>query len=126
MISEDVKEKLQELNIEDFIWLIYIGIIALSYLSNYYERKYFLHKSDEARNIYRKIMIIIFSVLVIVYFYFLYSSYSSLKEVNKYNNKKKNLVLLSFLSSLLITISGLIYLYIAIVDENIDVEIAFN
>ena len=41
-------------------------------------------------------------------------------------NKKKLFVFLSFLGSLLILISGLIFLYIAVNDENIDVELAFN
>ena len=40
--------------------------------------------------------------------------------------KKKNLVYLSFLGSLLIAISGFIFLYISIVDENLDIELAFN
>ena len=54
-------------------------------------------------------------------------SYKSLKELDpRSSNKKKNLVFLSFLSSLLITVSGLIFLYIAYKDEDLNVEIAFN
>ena len=42
------------------------------------------------------------------------------------NQKKNNLIYLSFIASLVLVISGLIYLYIAITDNNIDVELAFN
>ena len=42
------------------------------------------------------------------------------------SDKKKLFVFLSFLGSLLILVSGLIFLYIAINDEDIDVELAFN
>ena len=43
MYSREVEDKLKQLKIEDFIWVIYIGIIALSYYSNYLERKYYLN-----------------------------------------------------------------------------------
>ena len=40
--------------------------------------------------------------------------------------RKKNLTKASFLGSFFVLLSGLIFLGIAILDENIDVEIAFN
>ena len=123
MTEEDVKNRLKQIKIEDYIWIIYIGIIFLSLYSNELERKYFTNKDIESKNKYRKINTFIFSILFIVYSYFLYSSYSDLK--NK-NNNKKELVTLSFIASLLVFISGSIFLYISLVDNNIDVEIAFN
>ena len=44
MYSREVEEKLRQIRIEDFIWVIYIGIIALSYYSNYLERKFYVNK----------------------------------------------------------------------------------
>ena len=62
-----------------------------------------------------------------VYLYFLKDAYDEVKNLNLYDmNEKKNLVYLSFIGSLLIAISGFIFLYIAIKDKSIDVEIAFN
>ena len=65
--------------------------------------------------------------LNIVYFYFLNDSY---KSINNYKSndskKKKDLNNLSFVASLLICISGIILLYIAINDNDLDVELAFN
>ena len=127
MNAFNLKEKLDELKIEDYIWLIYIGIILLSWYSNSLERKFFVCNDEESKKKYRTIMIIIFSILVIVYLYFLKDSYSSLKHINPFDpKKKKDLILLSFIASLLIFISGLIFLYIALTDEELSVELAFN
>ena len=126
-MSKELENKLKELNIEDFIWVIYIGIIILSWYSNSLERKYFTKKDEKAKKQYREIMIGIFVVLLIVYFYFLYSSFQDIKELKPTDSdKKKKLVILSFLGSLFIVLSGIIFLYIAFTDENLNVELAFN
>lgn len=127
MNNDKLMQKLNEFKIEELIWIIYIGIIILSFYSNYLERKYFIYNDLESKEKYRKIMILIFSVLVIVYLYFLKDAYDETKNINPYDNDKKNrLLYLSFIGSLLIAISGFIFLYIAIKDESLDVEIAFN
>lgn len=127
MNEEELYNKLKELKIEDFIWLIYIGIIFLSWYSNNLERKYFIYNNLKSKEQYRKILITIFSILIVVYLYFLNDSYKDVKNIKPYDSdKKKSLINLSFIGSLLIAISGFIFLYIAIKDEDIDVEIAFN
>jgi len=127
MNNENIEERIKELNIEDFIWTIYIGIIFLSFYSNNIERKYFLSKEKKFKVKYRTINIIIFSILLIVYLYFLNSSINDLKKLKQSDNEaKKKLIYLSFIASLCITISGLIFLYIALKDQNLDVELAFN
>ena len=127
MYSREVEDKLRQIRIEDFIWVIYIGIIALSYYSNYLERKYYINNDIDSKNKYRKIIIVIFSILIIVYFYFLVDSYNSVRDLNRFDTeKKKRLIYLSFLASLLIFISGIIFLYIAISDTDLNVELAFN
>lgn len=127
MNYEEIEDRLREIKIEDFIWCIYIIIIFMSYYSNSLERKYFLYNDLESRDKYRKIIMFIFSVLVVVYLYFLKDSYNdiiSLKDDD--SDKKKKLIYLSFIGSLLIAISGFIFLYIAYNDEDIDIELAFN
>ena len=126
-MSGELDEKLKELKTEDFIWLIYIGIIFLSWYSNYLERNYFLYNDLISKDKYRKTLILIFSILLVVYLYFLKDSIDSINKLKPTDSKKKkDLAYLSFIGSLLITISGVIFLYIAIVDDNIDVELAFN
>ena len=127
MNYNEVNEKLKQLKIEDFIWIIYVGIIYLSWLSNHYEKDYFVNNNEESKEIYRSIMIIIFTVLTIIYAYFLYDSYNGIKNLKPWqSNKSKDLNYLSFIASLLIFISGIIFLYIALEDEELNVELAFN
>ena len=123
----NLNEKLKQLKIEDFIWIIYIGIIFLSWYSNSLEKDYYCFNNIESKEKYRKIIIIIFAILVIVYSYFLIDAYNSLKNINENTKEEtKKLLYLSFLASSLIFISGLIFLYIAIKDEDLNVELAFN
>ena len=122
-----LNDKLKQLKIEDFIWLIYIFIIFLSWYSNNLERNYFIYNDLNSKEKYRKLMIFIFSILIIVYLYFLKDSYDDIKDLNIYDkDKSTNLKYLSFIGSLFIFISGLIFLYIAIEDEDLNVEVAFN
>ena len=126
-MNNDVSNRLRELKTEDFIWIIYVAIIFLSWLSNHIERKYFLNNDLKARDDYRKIITIIFSILVVIYVYFLMEAIGDLKSLKPEDTeKRKFLIFLSFLGSLLILISGLIFLYISLNDENLDVELAFN
>ena len=127
MNYEEINEKLKILNTEDYIWLIYIGIIFMSWYSNSLERKYFTENDIESITKYQKIMVLIFTILIVIYLYFLKESINDIKNLKPWDTpKKKNLVYLSFLGSLLIAISGFIFLYISIVDENLDIELAFN
>lgn len=116
-----IEKRLKQINNENIIWIIYIGIIILSFYSNSLETDYFLNKNNTSKDKYRKINIIIFTTLVLVYSYFEKESVESLNSINKtkYDN-------LSFIASTLILISGIIFLYIAIDDNNLDTEIAFN
>ena len=127
MDDEALKKKLEEIKIEDYIWIIYIGIVFFSWYANSLERDFFINKNEKSKDKYRNVMIVIFSVLVIIYFYFFKDSWDSFKNIYKIKNKKtKDLITLSFIASLLILISGIIFLYVAFKDENLDVELAFN
>lgn len=127
MNYDELNRKLKQLKAEDFIWVIYIGIIIMSWYSNSLEGKYFIYNDIESKEKYRKILILIFSILIIVYLYFLKDSYEDLQSIKPYDSdEKKNLTYMAFIASLLIAISGFIFLYIAIMDEEINVELAFN
>lgn len=123
----DTWEKLKDIEVENKIWIIYIGIIILSWYANYKEKEFLLKGDDKSRNDYHKLMVLIFSVLTVIYFYFVKDSYEKLKNISMFDSsKKKKLLLESFIGSLLIFISGIIFLNIAINDDQIEVEIAFN
>ncbi len=127
MNYEDINNKLKQLKTEDYIWIIYIGIIILSWYSNSLERKYYIYNDINSKNNYQHIMILIFSILVIVYLYFLKSSIDDLRNLKPSDSqKKKRLVYLSFLGSLFVALSGFIFLYVSINNQDLDVELAFN
>lgn len=124
---EDRLDKLNDIKIENYIWVIYIFIIILSWYANSKEKNFLINQDEKSRKEYQNLIILIFTILVIIYYYFAKSSYDDIKEL-KINdtNKKKLLTYMSFLGSFLVLISGIIFLTIAINDENLDVEIAFN
>lgn len=122
-----MEERLKEIKIENYIWIIYIGILILSWYSNYKEKDYIINNNEESKRIYRNILIFIFLILFFIYTYFFYDSYKSILSLKEKDSKnKKTLTYLSFIASILILIAGLLLLIVAIKDENIDTEIAFN
>lgn len=127
MSYEDGLDKLKDIKTENYIWLIYIGIIILSFYANSKEKEYILYNDFKSKKEYQNLLITIFSILLVIYYYFAKDSYDDLINLDENEtDKKKFLTLLSFIGSALILISGIIFLGIAIVDDNIDVEIAFN
>lgn len=127
MNYSELENKLRELKIEDNIWVIYIGIIFASWYANHLERNYFLYNDTESKKMYRKIMIGIFTILIVIYYYFVKDSVEDIKNIKPTDSEqKKELLTLSLVGSLLIITSGIIFLYIAIKDEDIEVELAFN
>ncbi len=124
---EDKLNRIKEINIENGVWVIYIFIIIFSWIANRKEKDYILYGDERSRVEYQKLMILIFLVLVIIYYYFTKSSYEDVLNLNiNDSSKKKKLTNLSFIGSMLVLISGVIFLYIVISDDNIDTEVAFN
>ena len=87
----DTCSRLKQIKIENFIFIIYFGIILLSLYSNKIEKKYLIYKDENDKIKYRRLLILIFVIAVIVYAYYFYDSYKSVKEgsynseVNRFN-----------------------------------------
>ena len=126
-MDNELEERLKQIDTEDFIWPIYIGIIFLSWYANDLERKSLIDNDEISKNKYQNIMIFIFIVLAIIYFYFFKKSLDEFNKLKKTDSsKKKEYAALSTFASLLLVISGLIFLYIAIDDQDLNAELAFN
>ena len=117
-------DRIKEINIEDYIFIIYYIIITLSLYSNKIEKEYLISNNHEKKEEYRILLFIIFGIAFLVYLYYFVSSYSSLKKCNNHYSYKLNE--LSTLASFLVLISGIIYLYIIFNDNDLSVELAFN
>ena len=124
MNNSEIESKLNSITTENYIWIIYLGIIITSWYANTLERNYFIYNDKNSKEKYRHIIIFIFSILLVVYIYFFKSSLNDIK--NAQDLKTNKLTELSSIASLLILISGIIFLYIAYNDNDINVELAFN
>mgnify|MGYP001624658863 CR=1 FL=1 len=70
-------------------------------------------------------MILIFSILVITYYYFAKNRLKDYQKLTSFDSKK-NLTTVYLIDSIFILVSVLIFLETAITDDDIDIEIAFN
>ena len=124
-MNKETIDRIKMIETENFIWIIYLGIIGLSFYANYLEKNYFLTKNTKSKEEYQKINAIVFSILIIVYSYFENDAIKSFKNKNKSKRQEKydNLVLIG---STLVLISGFIFLYIILDDKDLESEIAFN
>ncbi len=123
----DIQDRIKTIKIENYIWIIYIIIILLSWYANSKEIKYILFNDEKSKKQYQNLLIFIFTILVIIYLYFTKEGYDDINKLSIYDsNKKVVLTYASYIGSVLILISGIIFLIIAITDDNIDTEIAFN
>ena len=113
-MNEDLS-RLKDIKIENYIWIIYIGIIVLSWYANSEEKNSIFTKSELRTKEYQWLMILIFSILLLIYYYFAKDSYDDILELKPGDsNKKIVLRYASFIGSFLILISGIIFLIIGL------------
>lgn len=120
------EEILRTIEIENYIWIIYLVIIFLSFMANKEEVNYFINNDMQSKSNYRKLIIIIFSIVLGIYYYFFVSGYKTYKSLSPYDTEsKKFFETINFIANILILISGVIFLFIAIFDKELETEIAF-
>ena len=123
----DKLKRLEDIKIENIVWIIYIGIIILSWYANSKEKKYLLYNDLLSKKEYQNLLILIFTILVIIYFYFAKSGYEDILNLTSYDSPKKQMLTkFAFIGSFLILVSGIIYLVLEILDDEIEIELAFN
>lgn len=117
--------KLQRINTEDFIWVVYFFIALFAIISDTYEKKFLVNKDLKAQRIYKTINITIFVVALFIYVYFVFINYEDVNTLKKEAAKKEVLNQhLSLISALLFLIGGVIALYVELTGEASDVELA--
>ena len=124
-MNDNINKRLQQIQTENNIWIVYLFIIGFSFYANHLEKNYFLTKNDQDKQAYRKINATIFLVLIFVYAYFEKDAITSFCNQNK-SKKQKQLDTLSLIATTAVLISGLIFFYIILEDDNLEEEIAFN
>lgn len=117
----NIPKRIKQIDMENKIWLIYLVIIAFSYIANSLEKDYFETGNLLKKEKYRFLNISIFITLLIIYLYF---EKGAIEDCLNKNSTKYNKLLL--VASTCVLISGILFLYVLIQDKDIQTEIAFN
>ena len=126
-MKKELLNRLKALEIEDFIWIILIGLILLSFYSNNIERDFLITGNNNQKEKYRHITIFIFTVATLIYLYYVNDSRKAYQNLKPTDSEKKRInTTLSYIASILILCTGIIYIYIAITDTELDIELAYN
>ena len=66
-MNYNINKRLEQIQIENYIWIVYLFIIGFSFYANSLEKDYFLTKNIQSKNSYRKINATVFLILILVY-----------------------------------------------------------
>lgn len=111
----DLDEMLNELRIEDFIWIIYIFLSIFALISNYFEKQYDITGNKKSKKTFRKINTTIFTITFFIYIYFVYLNLKNLKRLDPNSSPLRILTANSnFIAASLFLIGGTIYLLTSI------------
>lgn len=120
----DIEEKLKKIRMEDYIWIIYIGIFCLSLYSNVIERQYIIYKDEKDKEKFRNLNIFILSIAFITSIYFVYDHYKDVQNLKQTDSEEK--IFLNYytlVGSILAMLGAFIFLSASTVDNGSDVEV---
>lgn len=123
--DEELKNRLKELKAEDIVWTILIGLLLLSFYANYFERDYLINRNNTSKEKYRHLQIFIFIIATLTYLYYSLEDFQDIFSLSLADTPKKiQNTYLSFVASLAVLIAGIIFIYIAITDTELETEIS--
>ena len=122
---DKVLKTLQEIQIEDWIWIIYLFLSALALVSNFFEKDYLLNRNKTSKKAFKTINIAVFIIVFFIYLYFVLLTYSRFKERQQQTTIKSMIVTnANFIAASLFLIGGILYLFTEIIsDDETDVDI---
>ena len=121
----NIFNRLQRLNSENKIWIIYFFIAAFALLANHYEKDFLLKRNINDYQKEKTIHIVIFLVAFFIYLYFVLVITKDLTNMEKnFNNAKYRNTFLQLIAALLFLIGGAIYLVQEVLNNEIE-EIGF-
>ena len=125
-MNNDKINTIKRINIESFIWIIYIFLVSFNLYSNYLEKLYLRTNQKFYKQKFKKINKTILTVILFIYIYFAYIAFKDETTLTRYKNtntKKKKLTDLVFIAAILFLIGGVISLYVATKDDDFDEEL---
>ena len=119
----NLSRTLQELETEDFIWIVYSFIVIGAIISNALERDWVIKHKAKSYQAFHFINTTIFFVSFLIYFYFVWLNYKHLKETRGYSSLKELFLNEArFVAACLFLVGGLIYLFVEISSTSINTE----
>ena len=124
-MNTEKKLSLKRIDIESFIWIIYIFLIGFNLYSNYLEKLYLKTNQPFYKKKFQNINKAVLTVILLIYINFVYIAYQDETSLTRYNsNKNKKFYTdLIFIASILFLIGGAISLYVASKSDIIDEEL---
>ena len=125
-MDNDKINTIKRINIESFIWIIYIFLVCFNLYSNYLEKLYLKTNQKFYKQKFRQINKTVLTVILFIYIYFAYIAFKDETTLTRYKNtnpNKKRLTDLVFVAAILFLIGGVISLYVATKDDDFDEEL---
>ena len=107
--------KLQRLNTEDLIWIVYLFIALAALISDQYERNYLKTNSQKK---FKLINITVLTIALFIYLYFIILNYDDIKHLKKEATRKEVITShVALIAALLFFIGGILT-WIAEINRN--------
>ena len=114
-----VLKTLEEIKIEDWIWIIYLFNASLALISNFFERDFLKTGNKISKRTFKTLNIGILIVVFFIYIYFILLTYSRFKERESHTTLKSLFVTnANFIAACLFLIGGLLYIFTEIISDN--------
>ena len=115
-------ERLKEIKINDFIFVVYIVISIAAIICNKIEENN-IKNNKESTKVITSIRSAIIIVGILIYLYFVYTSYKNFKNPDKnLSNKDKKANNYALLSSILFLIASIIVFYVNLLNTNEEID----
>jgi len=113
-MNNSINEQLENLKIEDLIWIIYFFLAIASIISNQYERSSLLKNNRRFNSTSKKINVTIFIITFFIYLYFAYINWQDIENIKKghLTDNSRNILASQarLIAALLFLVGGTIYL----------------
>lgn len=124
-MDNELIDRFKQIDIENNIFVVFLILILLAYYANDREKDYFINGNIKDREEYYYILVFVFLITVVISGYYVYNSFIEVKKIrNDCNFRKKEFADLSFIASIFAFLASFIFLYIAIIDTEIETEIS--
>lgn len=108
-MSEKDRKQIEELTIDEWIWVVFIVLSSLNIFGDELEKEFCIKHEDSVKSTAKKIFTITVFVSFLIYIYLGYKNYKKYHEI-KMHSGNTSLVKTRFFASLLVVIASFLFL----------------